>query len=230
MADIASRHGISTLGITLQYKVNFKTVNRTIAMIRLKSSHTGSLIEKLVKQALLEYNIPLSRIYGITTDNGANMLKAAKDMNKTLDLSRLGLEDVPVNTEEDSCDSYGELIELHGGNGNSEEGEREDEDQILLDQRNESVLQDFSSIIFSGNLETVSIQSLLCGAHTLQLSVMYAIKQWDVETQMVSKCRSIATKLRAQNCRYLISQQGFQTATLDCTTRWNSTYEMVNKL
>ncbi|KYM94576.1 Zinc finger BED domain-containing protein 4, partial [Cyphomyrmex costatus] len=69
-----------------------------------------------------------------------------------------------------------------------------------------------------------------CAAHTLQLTVDDALKRAKPISQLISKARNLAKKLRTQTFIYLIRKQNFKKPTLDCPTRWCSTIDMLENL
>ncbi|KAI8116295.1 hypothetical protein CVS40_11607 [Lucilia cuprina] len=50
----------------------------TIGMIELFERHSALYLKQTVLDALQQYNIDISRVYSITTDNGANVIKTSK--------------------------------------------------------------------------------------------------------------------------------------------------------
>ena len=43
---------------------------------RFHHPHTGERVREIVQKVLTEWNIPLTKVFTISTDNGSNMLKA----------------------------------------------------------------------------------------------------------------------------------------------------------
>lgn len=84
--DSATKYDRSILGINLQYLVGPKIVIRTIAMIEVTKQHTAENLKIEVLNVLKEFNVNLSQILCITTDNGANMVKAVKLLKESLEL------------------------------------------------------------------------------------------------------------------------------------------------
>ncbi|KAF2905138.1 hypothetical protein ILUMI_01046 [Ignelater luminosus] len=66
----------STLGINVQYIKRKQLVLRSLAMKELKRRHTATYIASTIADVLTEFNIDLKQIYSVTSDNGANMVKA----------------------------------------------------------------------------------------------------------------------------------------------------------
>lgn len=111
--DSATRKGKSVIAICAQFIVESKMVMRTLAVYELAVSHTADTIRDEIIRVLQEFQVDVGQIYAITTDNGANYLKAARLINeaqKGLDIEN-GMDvdtvDDPVsyegNDEEDRC-------------------------------------------------------------------------------------------------------------------------------
>jgi len=73
------------------------------------------------------------------------------------------------------------------------------------------------------------IVGIRCVAHTLQLAVLDSLKDSTIQ-KLLNKVRGLVRKLRNQNYVYLIKKENLKTPILDCLTRWNSTYDMLERL
>ncbi|RXN29857.1 Zinc finger BED domain-containing [Labeo rohita] len=74
--DSATCRDRSVLGVNVQYTDGEKTVLRTLAVRELNDRHTAEYISSVVQDVLHEYDVELRQVYSITSDNGANMIKA----------------------------------------------------------------------------------------------------------------------------------------------------------
>ncbi|XP_061415874.1 uncharacterized protein LOC133347541 [Lethenteron reissneri] len=74
--DSASYLDRSVLGINAQYVRDGEIVMHTLAMKEVKISHSGENLAAIIVDVLHEYNIDVGKIYSITTDNGANIIKS----------------------------------------------------------------------------------------------------------------------------------------------------------
>ena len=70
--DIATRMNRAILGINIQLIKNGKLTLWTIAMKELTHRHTAEDIKNTVAEILEQYEISVSQIYTVTTDNGAH--------------------------------------------------------------------------------------------------------------------------------------------------------------
>ena len=82
--DCAKRLSRSTLRINAQYVNDGKVILRTLSTYELKNRQTGATLKNMILETLGEYNISLSQVYTITTDNGANILLAVKLLSEEL--------------------------------------------------------------------------------------------------------------------------------------------------
>ena len=78
--DCCTRLDRSILGINAQFHRKGKITLRTLAQTEILLRHTGENIMEMVLMTLEDYEIPLGHIYSITTDNGANILRAVRLM------------------------------------------------------------------------------------------------------------------------------------------------------
>ena len=69
---------------------------RTVGLIELKERHTADYIAELIHSCLLSYQVEISQIVSLTTDNAANMGATVKRLNEFFEQS----ED-----EEESCET-----------------------------------------------------------------------------------------------------------------------------
>ncbi|KAH9373650.1 hypothetical protein HPB48_011398 [Haemaphysalis longicornis] len=76
--DSASRLDMALLGINVQYAENGKLILQALAMKELFERHTGEHLKLQVKKTLSRYDIIVSQVYSVTTDNSANMFKAVR--------------------------------------------------------------------------------------------------------------------------------------------------------
>ncbi len=100
--DCAKRLSRSILGINAQYVHDGKIILRTLSTYELKNRQTGATLKKMILETLGEYEISLSQVYTITTDNGANMLLAVKLLS----------EERRISTENDGniADCFKEMV------------------------------------------------------------------------------------------------------------------------
>lgn len=220
MVDIRSKRGKSILGAQIQYTINDQIKIRTIGMIRMLRPHTGIYIAELIEKKLGEYGISLDQIYSLTTDNGANMLKAVSVIDKN---ARDVAEAESMEMDDDLLADADELEALAYSldddiNGNMNFGA----DGI------ESALNLAAEIVLGANNDIEHTIGLNCGAHTLQLEIVKAINTWDIETGLLTSCRQIMTKLKSQNIIDILRERKLNLPINDCKPRWWTFFLMVS--
>lgn len=225
MVDIRSKRGKSILGMQIQYIKNDQIKIRTVGMVRMLKPHTGAYIAELIEKKLKEYSISLDQIYSLTTDNGANMLKAVslvgKDVRDTLTALMESDEmddEQPIDTAEFETLAF-IIADETNDNGNSS--------RIIL---NEEALNEATGIMLSGNSTIETTMGLNCGAHTLQLEIFASIKLWDNETGLLNKCRAIMVKIKNQNILDILVSRNLNLPITDCNPRWWTFHLMVSTI
>lgn len=208
--DSATRFDRSILGINIQYIKNKSICIKTLAMKELKQSHTGEYIKTITLSVLNEFGITPEQVYSITTDNGANMLKAVQlfnpDQTNLIDIDdEIEIENLVTDThsldDNSSVDWDGEIVAIDA-----------ECDDIIFPECN------------IGN-----VNSVRCAVHTLQLAVYKFYKFRNINVK-IAKCRQLATKIRTPTIMLLIKALRMKHPILDTTTRWNSTIGMFERL
>ncbi|KAH9377862.1 hypothetical protein HPB48_022110 [Haemaphysalis longicornis] len=87
--DSASRLDRALLDINAQYAENGKLILQPLAMKKLYDRHTAEHLTSQVKNTLSRYDLTVTQVYTVTTDNGENMLRllafsVKQTMNPTL--------------------------------------------------------------------------------------------------------------------------------------------------
>ncbi|CAI6352854.1 unnamed protein product [Macrosiphum euphorbiae] len=95
--DAVTRLNRSFLGVNMQYIVENSIKLKTLGLIELTESHTGIYLKQTILNILKKFKIDPKQLYTITSDNGANMLKAInlveKDVSTTLQTELLDESD-----------------------------------------------------------------------------------------------------------------------------------------
>ncbi|KAL0189695.1 hypothetical protein M9458_016794, partial [Cirrhinus mrigala] len=203
--DSATCRDRSVLGVNVQYTDGEKIVLRTLAVRELNDRHTAEYISSVVQDVLHEYDVELRQVYSITSDNGANMIKAVSL-----------LSDIQEDT---MCNEVNEADTMD---------KEEDGDETDIQDESQELVPDLAIELDSVMQEHV-LRSVRCSAHTLQLAVDDALKE-QRSTNLISKARRVAKKLRTQNVVVLLKRMGLKRAIVDCPTRWHSTHDMLERL
>lgn len=246
MVDGATRNGRSIFGINAQYKIDGRLKLVTLSMKELHQAHTAEYLSSILQQVSNEYEIDLSQVISITTDNGSNMLAMVKDLENKLfgELDRLDHHEDENNQNGDMANESRNYDETHTSDEMTEkeieEVIREDEftdddalkilfdDSTMYEELLDKLVSDMRNR--SGN-HHLFMSSIKCAAHTLQLAVNDALKLLGKkDSNIISLCRVVAKFLRLQSTKNEMHKVGLSSIIpkLDVETRWSSTYLMVS--
>ena len=98
--DCAKRMSRSFLGINIQYAQNGKIELRNLSTSELTDRQTGATLKRMVCDVLKEFDIKLSQVYAVTTDNGANIALAVRLLAKQCD-SNVAEEQNQIENDDD---------------------------------------------------------------------------------------------------------------------------------
>lgn len=241
MADSATRHRFSILGVCIQYIHEGQLKIRTIAMANMTQPQTAQNLKNEILKILKTYGIQNNQIISFTSDNASNMIATVRLMNDHSTEDKDDEEEDDENENETGSDdesddeSSGCIFNL-GANADtdtsSSESESENSDQLneannILSEHNdyEKLLEELCSS-FSG--ESLMIPSVRCAAHTLQLGVKDSIVESDI-TPILKKCKKVCKLLRKKGTKSILRKHNIRIVVprLDVITRWNSTHRMV---
>lgn len=231
--DIASLATRSFMGINCQYLQEDQIILKNLGMIEIFQRHTSDHLKDLLIFNLLRFRIDAEynkRIYCITTDNGSNMIKMGNLLNEscvrpstaTMNTS----DDVQAGTSADQ--TFDEIVDFNNSNPDLDMEENTDhETEQVTTQVGNILREQFMNTTEQDNGFEIGI--VRCAAHTLQLALKDACK--NVATNnLISNCRAAVRLLRTPQFIRIIKQNGKNVPTLDCSTRWHSTVDMVESL
>lgn len=265
MVDTATKYRRSILGISLQFLRGSSIVIRSIGMMHLTSSHSARYIADKIFDQLNFFDIKISQIISITTDNASNMKAMINRCNDAYN------EDCDSD-DTDTSDSADETEENHGHREKTDADSTVDHDngefQRKLEQEFISAPDEDVSALISNYLDeleneepdctddmppiladrivdfeklirdleeifadqTLNINGIRCAAHTLQLAVIGALQASDYAI-LIRLCRAICKQLRKQSIIHELGKNQiiYKIPSIDCLTRWNSTYKMVSR-
>ena len=101
------------------------------------------------------------------------------------------------------------------------------DDVPLSEYRDEFYLQGEQLFPPGGN--SSELIGVRCVAHTLQLAIYDAIQAFEIQG-LLQKIRELVRKLRCANLGIVLRNLNLRRPILDCTTRWNSTFNMLERL
>lgn len=181
---------------------------------------------ELIRTTLKEYNINISQVYSLTTDNGANIIKSVKEIRNTQRANSPDddLDEIDQAILRMSIMNDADVLECEGGETS------EVMPMIAIETENFANIMDqitTDNVLVPDITVIPSSHSILCGAHSLQLDINKAIVAWNEESGLLTKCKEIVTKLRTTNYRNLLIQRNLRCPVIENDTRWNSIYLMV---
>ncbi|XP_073819412.1 uncharacterized protein [Musca autumnalis] len=106
---------------------------------------------------------------------------------------------------------------------NEEVLDNEDDDDVDC----QAAINNIESIDF--NTSSYQIINIRCGAHTLQLCVNDVLKQQAIK-ERIENLRDVVKKLRTKKFLNILKNELHKKPIIDCATRWNSTYNMIERL
>lgn len=198
--DAATRMDREFLGVNIQFVEKKHIKIRTLKIIELHERHTAANLTEEVLKILAPYGIDIRRLLTVTTDNAQNMRAT---------INRLKM------AQELELNSFGFCDDANNDEDEDEEEENDVDDQDNVDQTMELI-------------EPI-LQGVRCVEHTLQLAVGDTFKETRMKEKIMQIRNNVKT-LRKLPYRKLFSISKRNKPKLDCPTRWNSTYMMVQSI
>lgn len=237
LVDIVTKHHRSISGISVQYMLNDTVKIRSIGMIELKEQHTGKYLADLIIERLKQLGVELKQVITITTDNGSNVLKMVRDVEKHLQTVIDQAKQLSTSSSQVSA-AIGEItgdltdeqaIELVLGQAEID-GDEPSEEELLSNQNLLTEIQ--SNMENDSGFDAVwDVMGINCIAHTLQLAVSDSINTTTQEIRnVINLSRRICKYLRLNSTVHTLRGNGIVYASprIDVVTRWSSLYQMVN--
>jgi hypothetical protein len=169
--------------------------------------HTGVMLAACLERSLNQWNITPEKVLLIVSDNGTNIVKA---------ITLLQLNHAA------SCQESAIVAQQEGAVEEEEDGDDEGNDTIEVDSE-EAINFDLLTLP-----NDVTYRQMSYMAHTLQLIIKPVYVHFDT---LLTKTRHLVGRVRKSSIAIekLVTLCGKSVIT-DCTTRWNSTYLMINRL
>jgi hypothetical protein len=199
----------------------------TLALKQMKHPHTGEMLADVLHTTLTDWGIAADKILMIVSDNGANMVKSIRLLGE-----RYVTDDEEIDTVGASEDSTSELSEGESLSEPDEaecEGERGDDLSCVSEGDADANINTQDSFPVELDLPPhVNYRHMPCMAHTLQLVIKRVLVHYE---SVISKTRSLVSKIRKSSVAMeMLLAKCNKIVVSDNTTRWNSTYFMVNRL
>lgn len=203
--DLCTRRGRHFIGVNFQAVVNGNLRVITATVKEMTERATGREIHAMLLSSLQKLGIEEQQIYTLTTDNGSNVVKAAKIM-------RENTKQTPEDTEE----SYG--------------SDEYDDEVDNLSEEEISRVSELNETLSGIKTATEGVIPVRCAVHTLQLSVHDVISSNTQIKRVLGAVRKVVNKTHTQNMRLIFKQNRKALPKLDCDTRWGSTYDMLESV
>lgn len=161
----------------------------------------------MINSNLADYGVPIDHVFGITSDNGENMLKAIATVDSIYQQQKENYQTLNEESDGSSDDSI---------------------DNDILDSNFYSTLLHDVRSRFNQASYSDLISGVSCACHGLHLIITKAISKSGTKASLIDKCRELSKKLRTQTFRYVLEKENIKCPVIDVITRWNSTFAMVN--
>lgn len=253
LVDIVTKCDRSIFGMSIQYMFDYSVKVRSIGMIELKQSHTGSHLASVIIARLNLLGIDLKQMQTITTDNASNMLKMVRDMETHL-LTAANQPPTPskhipsaVNNDLVTNEEIEEILattdditeeeaydRIYGNDDDDDdEADEQPEPNVEIQQSNETLLDSIKSNLTSvyGLDVQWDVTGVNCAEHTFQLAINDSIKELAPEHRnLIELCRRMAKYLRLSTTVQELNAADitYSRPHKDVPTRWCFMYIMVN--
>ncbi|XP_028445794.1 zinc finger BED domain-containing protein 4-like isoform X2 [Perca flavescens] len=179
---------------------------------QLEHPHTGESIAHCIDRTLDAWGIGEDKVLLIVTDNGSNIVEAVRLLRDT--------------KREQSHESDGAVSQAQPRGV----GDEQDEMWMESEGSDEEDEDEEETEIGGVDGENNKFQRMPCLAHSLQLTLKDAMKHTNVHS-VITKARKLVHTVRKSSAanEELIKRCG-KTLVRDCSTRWNSTFDMLRRL
>ncbi len=222
--DCWTKKGLTSsyLGISACYfdPDHYEVCHATLDVVQVEHPHTGQSLARLITRTLTEWGLGKEKVLLVISDNGANMKKAVRLMQE--EAKQNENNDVDEEVEDD------DELELPDRGDLQVEVESEDDDDEDEGETGEIEETAGNEEYFLSEVD-LPYRHMRCLAHTIQLLIKPAMKvQYG---QVLMAARRVVSKIRKSS---IMTQELCKLCgkilTIDCPTRWNSTFGMCERL
>lgn len=222
MFDVCTIATLSTFGVNVTYMDDGKVICRSLGIIKIEKRHTAVNLADILFDLLAKFEIPLSKVFSITTDTAKNATNTSEILNMVMGSNSENSADIAEKSIFDVDDD-----ELDFGM----DVENEIELQKIIDNANACTLlaNETAKRIARKNDSIELINQVNCSAHVLQLAVNDALADSNA-LAIIGQVKKMCLLMRTQVVMIQIRKLGSKMILppLDTVTRWNSKYLMVN--
>lgn len=223
MFDMCTIATLATFGVNVTYMENGKVVCRSLGVIKIEKRHTAVNLADMLFDMLAQYEIPLSKVFSITTDTAKNATNTSEVLNMVMENSN----ENPEDGDEDFIYDEEDQNELDFGLDHENVAELQ---KVINSAASHTALAEATaSGIRQQNDSIRLINQINCGTHVLQLAINDALDETNA-TELISLVKKMCLLMRTQIVTIAIRQLGSKIILppLDNATRWNSKYLMVS--
>lgn len=223
MLDTCTKGTLSTMSINAQYMIDDEIIVRSLGVIELTVRHSAIQLTKKIQEYLQQvYNVSLTQVKAVVTDNAENMRLTRKLIN-TLARGE-SIEQYENATESEDSD----------GEGDESEGRPSTEDELemmnILNNNNEysNLVRETASEFVKYNGSILVANPISCSTHTYQLAIKDSLIVTNA-TAIINKANDLCKLIRTQVVQVKLKQLGVKVIKppLKNVTRWNSDFLMV---
>lgn len=235
MFDSATRHGRHVFSASLRYALGEVLVDRTIGVITQHQRQTGRNLNTQINQLLGKVGLTQDNLYSTCSDQGANMLRAADliiEAQAAIRIVRgIAREDDGGNIDEILEDEINEVRQYAYMLRVEEDVDREVEqrEQQQQQQRQQQAARreeepTIADVVAEGG---ALCSKMVCGAHTCQLAARDVINEYQ---NLIAEIRNVVKMSKRMEFEQLLVNAGIRKLSIDCDTRWDSLYQMINEV
>lgn len=224
MFDMCTISTLATFGVNVNYMDNGNVISRSLGIIKIEKRHTAVNLADMLYDLLAKFEIPLSKVFSITTDTAKNATNTSEILNTVMaNGAEMSMDEVPEQIIFDRCP---EDEDLYFG---SDIGNEEELKRVIENADHHTLLAEETAELVSYKTDVELINKINCGIHVLQLAINGGISGSNAET-IIAQVKKMCLLMRTQIVMIEIRKLGSKIILppLDNTTRWNSKYLMVS--
>lgn len=236
-ADIWSCHKRSYFGVTAHWIAD-DLCRRSCALAcrRFTGTHSYNYIAEFLNDVFTEYNLQHGQILATVTDNGSNFVKAFKEYSKEADIVATGNEDSAAtgNNESIVSTTSNESASLprHDNDSDEEEEQSSDLDVEVVDVSSLlSVPEDADDfgIVLPPHQRCVAHTLNLIASHDALESLKHNMAYKRQYNSAMGKCSALWNASGRPKAAEVVKNICGKQLLQPCQTRWNSTYDAIQR-
>lgn len=223
MFDMCTIKTLGMIGVNATHMVNGHVISRSLGIIQINERHTAVNLANKVFDILTDFEIPLTNVFSVTTDNAKNAANTSRILDLVAKSSDEMAEQSIFDIGHDGDDQIDFGIDL----------ENEIELQRIIDEGAEytHLIEQVAKGVAEQNNDIILINQVNCGTHTFQLGINDSLAESN-SLETIAKVHDMCVLMRTQVVMIHIRKLDGHIILppLDTAVRWNSKYLMVCKL